>query len=155
MSRPRSADAAGSLAFAPLVPRALGEPDAVFVRDAVAGGELSLVYRPSRTLPRTTTTGVGLLISQFRGDLLSEYLTKILPAATRIERLRIGGERAAWIAGAPHFFFYGTGRGTIADHDLEVAENVLLLERGRVLIRIEGALGKGAALSIARSLAPR
>ena len=62
--------------------------------------------------------------------------------------------RAAWIAGAPHFFFYGD-RGAIAERELRLAENVLLVEHGDVLVRIEGALGRDAAVQIARSLQPR
>lgn len=147
------AGASRALAFAPLVPSELGDPDRLFVRRSVRGGELSLVYLPRPGLPRTATTGVGLLIGEFRGDLLGEYLHKIVGDATRVERLRIDGSRAAWIAGAPHFFFYGD-RGTIAESELQLAENVLLVERDDVLVRIEGALGRAAAVRIARSLRP-
>lgn len=147
------AGASRALAFAPLVPSELGDPDRVFLRRSVRGGELSLVYLPRPGLPRTATTGVGLLVGEFRGDLLGDYLRKIVGDATRVERLRIDGSRAAWIAGAPHFFFYGD-RGTIAESELQLAENVLLVERDDVLVRIEGALGRAAAVRIARSLQP-
>ena len=146
-------DAAASLAFEPLIPRALGEPDRAFVRRSVLGGELSLIYAPAAGLPPTRSTGVGLLISEFRGDLLGDYVRKVVSDASRIVRLELGRERAVWIGGAPHFFFY-SDRGVVIDRELEVAENVLLLERGNVLVRIEGALGRSEAIRIARSLSP-
>jgi hypothetical protein len=60
------AGASRALAFAPLVPSGLGDPDRLFVRRSVRGGELSLVYLPRPGLPRTATTGVGLLIGESR-----------------------------------------------------------------------------------------
>jgi hypothetical protein len=33
--------------------------------------------------------------------------------ATRIDRLRIDGDRAIWLEGAPHFFFYRRPDGTV------------------------------------------
>ena len=136
------------------MPAALGPPARVLVDPRVPGGALTLVYRPSPRLPRTTTTGVGLLVTELRGRIAGEYLHKVVPQATAVERVRIGGRRAAWIAGAPHFFFYGPEAGGIAERDLEVAQNVLLVERGPVLVRLEGAFGKREAIRIARSLEP-
>lgn len=147
-------DAPGELGFEPLVPRSLGAPDRVHVDSSVPGLALALVYAPSSRLPRTTTTGVGLLITELRGGIAGEYLHKVVPQATRVERLRVDGRRAAWIAGAPHFFFYGAEAGGIAEHELEVAQNVLLVDRGPVLVRLEGAFGRREAVRIARSLAP-
>ncbi len=147
--------ARSELDFAPLVPRGLGPPDGVFIDYAVPGGEFSLTYPPSARLPATKTTGLGLLITEFRGDLAGEYAHKVLPEATRVHQLEIEGHRAAWISGAPHFFFYDREDDGYAERDLEVAENVLLLERGSVLVRLEGALSEVEAVRIARTLEPR
>lgn len=145
------AEARERLAFDPLVPGSPGRPDAVFVRD-VPGGELTLAYRPRPGLPAARTTRLGLLISEFRGDLLTEYLGKIAAGATSIERLTVDGDRAIWIEGAPHVFFYRSPEDQFAELPLRLAQNVLLVERERVLVRIEGAFGRGRALEIARSL---
>jgi hypothetical protein len=145
-------EAAGSLAFTPLVPSEPGRPDAVYVRSGVPGGELSLAYRPRSGLPEARSTGLGLLVSEFRGDLLSEYVGKIAPEATSIVRVRVDRERAIWIEGASHLFFYRPPGGEFAELELRLAANVLLLERGRLLIRLEGAFGRERALAIARSL---
>ena len=147
----RLADAGGSLAFEPLVPADPGRPDAAYVR-RVPGGELSLVYRRRPGLPPTPATGIGLLVSEFRGDLLPEYVGKIGSETTRIERLTIDGERAIWIEGAPHFFFYRAPDDAVVDRPLRLARNVLLLERGDVLVRLEADFDRERAIEIARSL---
>jgi hypothetical protein len=144
--------AAERLAFAPLVPRSLGTPDAVYLRTEAAGGELSLAYRPRPGLPRAPQTRLGLLVSQFRGDLEPEYVGKVAPQATSVERLRVNGHRSLWIEGAPHLFFYRPPRGRFAERNLRLAANVLLLERGRLLLRLEGAMSRERAVAIALSL---
>jgi hypothetical protein len=141
-----------SLAFRALIPSRLGEPDAVFVRQRPAGGELSLVYRPQSRLPRSRFTGVGLLVGEFRGDLVPELLGKLLGPKTRLKRLTVGGHPAVWISGAPHEVFYRSPGGRIRAGTIRLAANVLLLERGRRLVRIEGRFGQQTAIAIARSL---
>ena len=145
-------DASQALGFTPLVPADPGRPDSVFVRRDIPGGELSLAYRPRPGLPEAASTGLGLLVSEFRGDLVPEYVGKLAPEATRIERLRLGGERAIWIEGTPHFFFYRRPDGLSSERTLRLAANVLLLERGDTLVRLEGGVGLERALEIARSL---
>ncbi|MGH3994313.1 MAG: hypothetical protein ACRDSN_17875, partial [Pseudonocardiaceae bacterium] len=140
------------LAFDPLVPADPGDPDAVYVRSATPGGELSLAYRARPGLPRSRTTRLGLVLSEFRGDLAREYLGKVAGPGTAIEELRIGGERAIWIEGAEHFFFYRSPGGEVVDHELRLAQNVLLVERGRLLVRLEGAFKRERAIEIAESL---
>jgi hypothetical protein len=91
-------------------------------------------------------------VTEFRGDLSPDYIAKIVGSGTGTERLRIDGDRAIWIAGAPHFFLYRAADGTIVETQLRIAQNVLLLERGRLLVRLEGAFDRQRALAIARSL---
>ena len=148
------AAATAELGFRPLVPAALGRPDGVFAdRHPQA---LNLVYRPDPPrLPHTTTTGVGLLATELPGRVSGEYLHKVVSLATRVERLTVDGRPAVWIAGAPHFFLYGGRDGRILESELDVAQNVLLLQRGAVLVRLEGAFGEREAVRIARSLKPR
>ena len=142
-----------SLGFEPLVPSAAGRPDAVFVKREVSGGELSLAYRARSGLPEAGTTKLGLLVGEFRGDLHPR-----VPRQDRgrdhpsTERLRIDGARAVWIEGAPHLFFYRPPDSDFAEAELRFAQNVLLLERGDLLVRLEGAFGRERALELARSL---
>ena len=141
------------LGFEPLVPAAAGAPDAVFVDRTVPGGRLSLEYRARRGLPEAKSTGLGLLVDEFRGDLNPEYAQKMAGQATRIEPFTLDGERAIWVAGAPHFFFYRAPGNAFEERRLRIAQNVLLLERGRLLVRLEGAFGRARAIELARSLA--
>jgi hypothetical protein len=151
-ARTTLAGAAERLAFAPLVPAALGEPDGVYVRRGLPGGELSLTYLARPGLPRARTTRLGALLSEFRGDLSPEYLGKIVGPATKAERLQLDGERAIWVEGAPHLFFYRDPHGRFVDTSLRLAQNVLLLEHGRLLVRLEGAFDRERAIALARSL---
>jgi hypothetical protein len=138
--------------FEPLVPSAAGSPDHVFANTNVPGGELALAYRPARGLPEAGSTGLGLLVGEFRGDLVPDYLGKIAGQATSIDRLRLDGQRAIWIEGAPHLFFYRPPDSDFAESELRLADNVLLLERGNLLVRLEGAFTRERAVELARSL---
>jgi hypothetical protein len=140
------------LAFDPLAPADPGEPDGVYVSDRAPGGELSLTYRPREGLPRARTTGLGLLVTQIRGDLMPDFFQKLAPQSAVIEELTVGGEPAAWIEGAEHFFFYRAPNGEVVEDELRLAQNVLLMQRGPLLIRLEGAFDRDRALEIAASL---
>jgi hypothetical protein len=151
-SRSTLTQAAGELGFRALVPADPGEPDAVYVRRRLPGGELSLTYRPRAGLPRARGTRLGLLVNEFRGDLNPTYVDKIAGQATTVARLRLDGEPAIWLAGAPHLFFYRSPGGRFVETPLRIAQNVLLLQRGPLLVRLEGAFGRDRAIEIARSL---
>ena len=146
------AGAREKLGFEPLVPGAAGRPDAVFVDSSVPGGRLSLEYRARAGLPRATSTGLGLLVDEFRGDLNPQYAAKIAGQTTRIDSFTLDGEHAIWVSGAPHFFFYRSPANDFQERKLRIAQNVLLLEHGRLLVRLEGAFGKARAIELARSL---
>jgi hypothetical protein len=151
-SRTTLAQARDRLGFAPLVPDALGKAEGVYVRTGLPGGELSLAYRARPGLPRARSTRLGLLVTEFRGDLSPDYISKVVGSGTGTDRLRVDGDRAIWIEGAPHFFLYRGPDGTFVETQLRIAQNVLLLERGRLLVRLEGAFDRQRALAIARSL---
>jgi hypothetical protein len=148
----RTTLSAARVGFTPLVPDALGEPDGVFARRTLPGGELSLTYRPRAGLPRARSTRLGLLVTEFRGDMSPDYIRKIVGPAGTVQRLSAEGNRAIWIEGAPHYFFYRAPGGRFLESQLRIAQNVLLLERGRLLIRLEGAFDRERAIEIASSL---
>jgi hypothetical protein len=144
--------ASRAVGFAVLIPSRLGPPDEVRLRRLTAGGEVSLLYLPRKGLPRSGPTGLGLLVSEFRGDVDPDYIGKIAPQATRVERLTVGGQRAIWIEGAPHLFFYRAPGGAFKERPLRLAANVLLLEHGSLLVRLEGGFGRAQAIALASSL---
>lgn len=146
------AEARRAVSFPVLVPRELGPPDRVHLRAEVQGGELTLSYGPRRGLPATGATGLGLLVSQFRGDLAPDLIGKIASQGTRLRRPRVGDSAAVWIEGAPHVVLFREGNGEVVESESRLAGNVLLFERGRRLIRIEADVPLRRALTIARSL---
>jgi hypothetical protein len=148
------AQATRILGFTPLVPSDPGTPDGVYVRRDIPGGELALAYRAGPGLPETRTTGLGLLVTEFRGDLQPELIGKLAGTASAIEELTLDGERAVWIEGAEHFFFYRRPDGQTSERELRLAANVLLLEQGNMLVRLEGSFDFPRAEEIARSLEP-
>jgi hypothetical protein len=144
--------ARGRLAFEPLLPSALGEPDGVYIRRRVPGGDLSLAYRPRPGFAPARSTRLGLLVSEFRGDLDPDYVGKIVGPAAVAQALVVDGGRAVWVEGAPHFFFYRAPDGRVIESELRLAQNVLLVERGGLLVRLEGAFSRERAIRLARSL---
>jgi hypothetical protein len=126
------------LGFTPLVPVGLGTPVAYYDQ-FVPAGQLTLVY------PH------GIHVSEVEGRLVTRYLVKFLGPGVRVDRLRIGADRVLWIHGTPHQYAYVNRDGRIAMETIQPAGNVLLWRHGALLIRIEGARSKPAALAIARS----
>ena len=155
VGRPVTLEEAGDLAaFDVLVPSELGEPDDVFHSSSVPGGRVSLVYEPDGDLSRSRYTGVGLLVTEFRGDLIPDFVSKLADQTTRIEELSVGGHPAIWLEGGPHSVFFAAADGDVGEDTVRLAGNTLLLERGNVLVRLEGssALTRERAIEIAESL---
>lgn len=155
LGRRTTLESAGDgLAFQPLVPAQPADPDGVYVRRGVPGGELTLAYLPRPGLPRARSTRLGLLVSEFRGDLDPNYVGKVVGPGAVAEELTLETEPAIWIEGVPHFFFYRDSEGQTIESELRLAQNVLLMERGDLLVRLEGAFSRERALRIAGSLRP-
>jgi hypothetical protein len=146
------ADAQERAGFEVVVPAALGEPDLVYIEESVPGGSVSLVYLPNTKKP--TVTGVGLLLTQFSGELSPDLVGKLVHGGADVEQVAIGGAPGYWLSGEPHVFFYRDAEGEIRDDTMRLAGNTLLVERGELLIRIEAQISKEQALAIARSLRP-
>jgi hypothetical protein len=131
------AEAQRAVPFRILVPSRYGQPESIHLR---ADG-VTLVY----TRPKA-------MVSEFRGSEDPEYIGKVVGPGTRVRRLTVQGNRAIWISGAPHFFFYRRPDGSQRFETLRFAANVLLLERGPLLIRVEGRFGLREAAAIAKSM---
>jgi hypothetical protein len=143
------AEAGRAAGFRVVLPAALGPPDAVYVRGQPPLARVSLVWNAGT---RTATTGVGLLVSELRGDLSGDLLHKMAGMGTRLQQLRIGGEPALWIEGEPHEVFFRDGLGIPTADEGRLAGDTLLLDHGRLVVRFESALGRAAVVRLARSL---
>jgi hypothetical protein len=147
-------DARGRAAFGVLVPGELGPPDDVYYSSSVPGGRVSLVYEPDEDFPRSRYTGVGLLVTEFRGDFIPHFVSKLADQTTRIEEVSVGRDRGIWLEGGPHSVLFGSSDGGVGEDTMRLAGNTLLVERGNVLVRVEGssALTRERAVEIAESL---
>ena len=124
--------------FTPAPPTALGRPDAIWFADSPPiGGRVSYLY------------GHRILVQEMRAQV-SPFIEKAAGPHTKIERLRNG----FYLSGAPHGFAYASG-GSVAFEDQRLAGPTLLIERGGLLLRVEGRIPKRRALRIAASIHAR
>jgi len=150
------ANARAALNWPVLVPVSLGAPDEVYLQpppDRPSGGEVTLVYAARPGLPAAGETGVGVLITEARGTIDSQFFGKIIGPGTTIEPVAVAGSSGYWIAGAPHTFVFIDSSGRIRFETLRLATNTLLVNVGGTVVRIEGNLTKAQAVAIAASLA--
>src|SRR5438270_4284714 len=135
------------------LPATLGAPDEVYLSNTPVGGQAALVYYPRPDLPQANTTGVGLLLTEFRGNVRSTAaLGKSIPPGSHLEEVQVNGGPGFWIDGDPHTFFYTDARGQILPESTRLAANVLLWEHGELTLRVESALPRDTALAIAASV---
>jgi hypothetical protein len=146
------AQAQAETKFQILVPAALGPPDEVYFSGRFADGKVTLLYRARGDLPEAPTTGVGLLLTEFRASTNQEYLQKMLGPGTTIESVTVNGEQGFWVAGAPHVELLFDMNGAVVPDSLRLAGNVLIWEHGDLTLRIESALSREQALAIAESV---
>lgn len=139
--------------FVPLLPKAR-PPERVFVSSRVTGGEVSLAYRPQPGFPRSSFTRFGLLVGELRGDLNPDLIHKMVGPGGRIRELEVANHPAIWVAGAPHELLYETESAGVGTIRPRLAGNVLLVQWGRRLVRLEGRMGLREAVLIAGSLRP-
>jgi hypothetical protein len=139
--------------FDVLVPEELGEPDAVYFSDAPpAGARVDFVYRPRDGIPEASTTGAGLLITEFPA-IAEPVIEKTLGTGATLERLTVDGDPAFFISGADHGFAYLPDGGDGAFEPQRLAGPTLLVERSDgVLLRIEGDISRDQAVAIAESV---
>jgi hypothetical protein len=149
--RTTMADAQSKVGFTIAVPPGLGEPDAIYVVGGIPGGEISLAYTPRPGIPVVKQTGLGVLVSEFRGDLNPGFIMKGVGNGTTAEEVSVHGDPGWWIAGQPHMIYVEVG-GTGQTVTLRMAANTLIWEHAGVTYRIESSLSKAEAFRIAAGL---
>jgi hypothetical protein len=117
---------------------ALGPPDAVYADPRA--GSASLVWRPRPGLP-VASSGVGALLTVLPGGDV-QLVKKLLGAGTSVTSVDVNGGLGVFIAGEPH----------VVVPPNRLAGNTLLWVRGETTYRLETALGRRAALRLARSV---
>ena len=139
--RPMSLEQAQrQVSFPILAPAALGRPGAIVVSDG--GRVVSLIYR---------RTPYGLVrMDEFAGHLDQIYFEKIVNLSN-VTKVEVNGREGLWIIG-PHELGYITRDGYSATASARLTTgNTLIWATRQVALRLEGNLGKTAALAIASS----
>jgi hypothetical protein len=149
--RTTMAGAQSTVSFTIATPPELGTPDAVYVVSGIPGGEVALAYTPRPGVPLVKQTGLGVLITEFRGDLIPGFISKGVGEGTTMEEVSVHGDGGWWIAGAPHSVIVQVG-GLDTPETLRMAANTLIWEHAGVTYRIESSLSKADAFRIAAGL---
>ncbi len=136
------ADAQSKVNFTIALPAELGDPDAVYVVTGIPGGEVALAYSPRPGIPLVKQTGLGVLITEFRGDLIPGFLTKGVGPGTTLQETSVNGDPGWWIAGEPHEVFVRV-EGSDQLETLRMAANTLIWDHAGVTYRIESGLSSG------------
>jgi hypothetical protein len=126
----------------------LGPPDVAYIlvnRAALVWGE-----RPG--LPADPETGVGLVLSEFHGNVDQSYYGKSLGEGSTVTPVTVNGKPGYWISGAQHFFYYVDPSGHDHDDSHRVVGDTLIWSDGDTTYRIESRLGKDDAIRLAESL---
>jgi len=150
-----AAEAVGLVDYPVLRPESsdFGAPDAIYYNDERLGGQITLVWVPQPNLPEAADSGVGMLISSFRGNLDSSTYAKELNASRNLLLdVEVRGRPGFWIEGKPHVFLFENTNGLIEFESIRLAGNVLLWEENGVTVRIESTLPMAEVLRIAGSL---
>jgi hypothetical protein len=135
------------------VPAVLGPPEAVYVDRSQGSPWVSLVYSPRPGLPRTRA-GVGLVLTQLRGDLAPEAVGKLVATGTRVRRVEVGADRGYLIEGAPHLVIFRDAAGDYRTETARLAGATLLWTKGPVLLRLEADLPGAALVRLGASVRP-
>jgi hypothetical protein len=138
--------------FTVVVPSALGTPDAVYLLSGPPGGEVALAYNPRPGIPLVRQTGLGVLVTEFRGDLAPEFIVKQAGPGTQLQETSFNGDPAWWLEGEPHLIVIQSGNGNNQPEELRLASNTLVWEHNGVTYRIESNLSKADAIRLAAGL---
>jgi hypothetical protein len=122
--------------------RALGAPDAVYAtRTGRAGApSVSVAYVARRGLP-AATRGIGALLTVLPGGD-EAIVKKVAGSGTAVEFVDVDGAFGVFLSGEQH----------VVGPPNRLAGNTLIWVRDGVTYRLESALGRDAALRLARSV---
>lgn len=151
-------EARESVDFPVLLPTQAGfdQPDEVYLSGRGEATMVSFVYLPGPDLPSSQQTGVGALLTEFRGsperDLIMKGLHDDENGANRLQSVSVDGRPGFWISGVPHAFFVCPERGECREVPYRLASNVLLWQQNGLTMRLESALTREESLAIAASM---
>jgi hypothetical protein len=127
---------------------AVGPPDGAYL----LANRVALVWPERPGLPADPASGVGLLISEFRGEVTQGIYDKYLDSEARLTPITVNGDRGYWISGPPHFFVYVDPDGRVVDDSRRVVGDTLIWADGDITYRLESRVGMEEAIRLAESL---
>ena len=127
---------------------AIGPPDGAFL----LANRVALVWPERPGLPADPSSGVGLLISEFRGEVTQGIYDKYLDSDAQLTPVTVNGNRGYWISGPPHFFAYVDPNGRVVEDSRRVVGDTLIWADGDVTYRLESRVGMEEAIRLAESL---
>ncbi len=142
------AAAKSDVRFPILTPTELGPPTQVHVPKSGFGARVAVLgWAPDGSHPAIPGTDLGTILMELpaaKGVLAF----KEIATSTTLQAVQVGGHDGFWISG-PHDLSFVTPDGV---RRFSVHGNVVLWEEGGTTIRLETALEKAAALSLAESV---
>jgi hypothetical protein len=126
----------------------IGPPETAYL----LANRVALVWGERPGLPPDPSSGVGLLLSEFRGSVDEGYYTKSLDSGARVTPVTVGGNPGYWIDGPQHFFFYTDPSGKMVEEARRVVGDTLIWSDGDVTYRLESQLSMEDAIRLAASL---
>ena len=128
----------------------IGQPD-VYYSQHPQDGRVSLVYAASEDLPAIGDTAVGMLVTQFRGNVASDFLTKLRNVGAPVTRVRIGQTEGWWIEETHEVLHLDASQRPTSER-LRFADSTLLWTRDGVTLRLESRLDLERAVDVAASV---
>jgi hypothetical protein len=128
----------------------LGKPDAWFVEDIGKDRAVALVWAHHNALP-PERRGVSILVTETPGTTDPGILRKAIGPNSKVTAVRVNGVKGLWISGAPHALSYIAGSGAFQFQKVRLVGDVLVWNRGTLLIRLEGARSLDEAQRLATS----
>ncbi|MDP9343774.1 MAG: hypothetical protein M3Q23_17120 [Actinomycetota bacterium] len=127
-------------------------PAEVYVSVVPAGGRVSLVYRPHPGLPAARFTGVGALVTEFRGSVNPTLIKKLMASGTKVDFVQVNAQSGFWFSGAPHEIYYTDEHGRPFTDSVRLAGNTLVWVDAELTLRLECRCSEARAIAIASSV---
>ncbi len=128
----------------------IGPPETAWIDDD-KGGQVTLLWPTGPGLPATQEPGVGLLLSQFHGEVDTGLFSKLIAGGTIVAPLEVAGQQGYWLSGDPHVFFWEGSDGFVDDGRRWVGD-VLVWSDGPITYRLENSLSRAEAVRIAETI---
>jgi hypothetical protein len=141
-------DLAASVDFALRLPPSVGTPASTWLLD----GRATAVWPAGPTLPPLEQPDLGLVLTEFRGDVDSGYFSKILSPGTTIEPVTVDGVTGYWISGRPHDLVFVDPSGEPVFDSRRIVGDTLIWAKDGITYRLETGLDRNRAVAIANSL---